>query len=68
MKILSVSIVLLFMVGFVYQTYSSYVDSTSFNRYGEMIDVGGYSLYVEDSGTGKVTVIFDAGMGDDSSG
>ena len=67
MKILSVSIVLLFMVGFVYQTYSSYVDSTSFNRYGEMIDVGGYSLYVEDSGTGKVTVIFDAGMGDDSS-
>lgn len=32
-----------------------------------MIDVGGYSLYVEDSGTGKVTVIFDAGMGDDSS-
>ena len=67
MKILSASIVLLFMVGFVYQTYSSYVDSTSFNRYGEMIDVGGYSLYVEDSGTGKVTVIFDAGMGDDSS-
>ncbi|MHC6646751.1 alpha/beta hydrolase [Alteromonas sp. HB246098] len=67
MKILSASIVLLFMVGFVYQSYSSYVDSTSFNKHGEMIDVGGYSLYVEDSGTGKVTVIFDAGMGDDSS-
>ncbi len=67
MKILSVSLVLLLLVGFVFQSYSSYVDSTSFNKRGEMIDIGGYSLYVEDIGTVKVTVIFDAGMGDDSS-
>lgn len=67
MKILSVSIVMLLLVGFVYQSYSSYVDSTSFDKRGEMIDIGGYSLYVEDTGIGKVTVIFDAGMGDDSS-
>ena len=67
MKILSASIVLLLLVGFLYQSYSSYVDSTSFDKRGEMIDIGGYSLYVEDTGTGKVTVIFDAGMGDDSS-
>ena len=67
LKILSVSIVLLLLVGFVFQSYSSYVDSTSFDKRGEMIDIGGYSLYVEDIGTGKVTVIFDAGMGDDSS-
>lgn len=67
LKILSASIVMLLLVGFVYQSYSSYVDSTSFQMRGEMIDVGGYSLYVEDIGTGKVTVIFDAGMGDDSS-
>lgn len=67
LKILSVSIVMLLLVGFVYQSYSSYVDSTSFDKRGEMIDIGGYSLYVEDTGIGKVTVIFDAGMGDDSS-
>ena len=67
MKILSVSIVMLLLVGFVYQSYSSYVDSTSFDKRGDMIDIGGYSLYVEDTGIGKVTVIFDAGMGDDSS-
>ena len=67
LKILSVSIVLLLLVGFVFQSYSSYVDSTSFDKRGEMIDIGDYSLYVEDIGTGKVTVIFDAGMGDDSS-
>ena len=67
LKILSVSIVMLLLVGFVYQSYSSYVDSTSFDKRGEMIDICGYSLYVEDTGTGKVTVIFDAGMGDDSS-
>ena len=67
LKILSVSIVMLLLVGFVYQSYSSYVDSTSFDKRGDMIDIGGYSLYVEDTGIGKVTVIFDAGMGDDSS-
>ena len=67
LKILSVSIVLLLLVGFVFQSYSSYVDSTSFDKRGEMIDLGDYSLYVEDTGAGKVTVIFDAGMGDDSS-
>ncbi len=67
LKILSASIVLLLLVGFLYQSYSSYVDSTSFDKRGEMIDIGDYSLYVEDIGTGKVTVIFDAGMGDDSS-
>ncbi|MFZ8169321.1 alpha/beta fold hydrolase [Alteromonas macleodii] len=67
MKILSASIVLLLLVGFLYQSYSSNVDSTSFDKRGEMIDIGGYSLYVEDTGIGKVTVIFDAGMGDDSS-
>lgn len=67
MKILSASIVMLLLVGFVYQSYSSYVDSVSFEKPGEMIDVGGYSLYVEDTGVGKVTVIFDSGMGDDLS-
>ena len=67
LKILSASIVILLLVGFIYQSYSSYVDSTSFQMRGEMIDVGGYRLYVEDIGTGKVTVVFDAGMGDDSS-
>lgn len=30
-----------------------------------MIDIGGYSFYVEDIGIGKVIVIFDVGMGDD---
>jgi pimeloyl-ACP methyl ester carboxylesterase len=53
--------------GFVYQTYSQYIDSSTFTKTGEMIDVGGYSLYTEDSGIGRVNVIFDSGMGDDLS-
>jgi pimeloyl-ACP methyl ester carboxylesterase len=66
-KVFSVSIIFLLLAGFVYQSYNSYVDSASFEKSGEMFDVGGYKLYVEDYGTGKVNVIFDSGMGDDLS-
>ncbi|WP_394223273.1 alpha/beta fold hydrolase [Alteromonas gracilis] len=67
MKILSASLLVFLLFGFVYQSYSSYVDSDSFEKTGEMIDVGGYSLYIEDRGTERVTVVFDSGMGDDLS-
>lgn len=66
-KVFSFGTIFLLLVGFVYQSYTSYVDSSSFEKSGEMFDVGGYSLYVEDYGTGKVNVIFDSGMGDDLS-
>jgi pimeloyl-ACP methyl ester carboxylesterase len=66
-KFFSFGLILLLLVGFVYQSYKSYVDSSSFEKSGEMLDVGGYSLYVEDSGSGKVNVIFDSGMGDELS-
>ena len=66
-KFFSFGLIILLLVGFVYQSYKSYVDSSSFEKSGEMLDVGGYSLYVEDSGSGKVNVIFDSGMGDDLS-
>ena len=66
-KFFSFGLILLLLVGFVYQSYKSYIDSSSFEKSGEMLDVGGYSLYVEDSGSGKVNVIFDSGMGDDLS-
>jgi Predicted hydrolases or acyltransferases (alpha/beta hydrolase superfamily) len=59
--------IILVSSGFVYQTYSQYIDSSTFIKTGEMIDVGGYSLYTEDSGMGRVNVIFDSGMGDDLS-
>ena len=66
-KVFSIGAIFLLLVGFVYQSYTTYVDSSSFVKSGEMFDVGGYSLYVEDYGTGKVNVIFDSGMGDDLS-
>lgn len=66
-KFFSLGTIFLLLIGFVYQSYTSYVDSSSFEKTGEMFDVGGYSLYVEDYGTGKVNVIFDSGMGDDLS-
>ena len=66
-KFFSFGLIILLLVGFVYQSYKSYVDSSSFEKSGEMLDVGGYSLYVEDSGSGKGNVIFDSGMGDELS-
>ncbi|WP_421714299.1 alpha/beta fold hydrolase [Alteromonas stellipolaris] len=66
-KFFSFGLILLLLVGFVYQSYKSYVDSSYFEKSGVMLEVGGYSLYVEDSGSGKVNVIFDSGMGDDLS-
>lgn len=66
-KAFSLCAIFLLLVGFVYQSYTSYRDSATFEKSGEMIDVGGYSLYVEDRGDGKVNVIFDSGMGDDLS-
>ncbi|MDB2331029.1 alpha/beta hydrolase [Alteromonas sp.] len=64
---LCIGMVILVSSGFIYQTYSQYIDSSTFIKTGEMIDVGGYSLYTEDSGMGRVNVIFDSGMGDDLS-
>ena len=66
-KYLCIGMIILVSSGFVYQTYSQYIDSSTFIKTGEMIDVGGYSLYTEDSGMGRVNVIFDSGMGDDLS-
>jgi pimeloyl-ACP methyl ester carboxylesterase len=66
-KYLCIGMIVLVSSGFVYQTYSQYIDSSTFTKTGEMIDVGGYSLYTEDSGIGRVNVIFDSGMGDDLS-
>lgn len=50
-----------------YQAYSTYSDSLEFSKSGQTVDVGGYHLYVEQQGTGDVTVVFDAGMGEDFS-
>lgn len=66
-KYFCIALIFLILIGFVYQTYSQYIDSNTFIKTGEMIDVGGYSLYTEDSGKGSVNVIFDSGMGDDLS-
>ncbi|QCZ92139.1 alpha/beta hydrolase [Salinimonas iocasae] len=66
-KYFCIVIIILISTGLVYQTSSQYIDNSAFIKTGKMIEVGGYSLYTEESGTGRVNVIFDSGMGDDLS-
>ena len=36
-------------------------------KIGDRIDVGGYSLWMQRSGEGSPTVVFESGLGDDAS-
>ncbi len=63
-KVIVYLIVALSSLGLIYQNYSSYVDKQNFKPEGNLVDIGGYKLHAQQSGAGKVTVVFDAGMGD----
>lgn len=52
------------VVGFVFQSYSSYVDMQRFPPEGSLVDIGGYRLHAQVFGKGNTTIILDAGMGD----
>jgi len=63
-KIMIYFIFVLGFIGLIYQNYSSYIDAQTFKPEGNLVDIGGYKLHVQQSGEGKITVVFDAGMGD----
>jgi hypothetical protein len=56
-------LVLLTLTGFLYQTIASAVDASSYPAPGKLIDVGGYRLHLDCTGTsrpGSPTVILEA--------
>lgn len=54
--------------GFLYQYASSRYENYAYTSIGKMVDIGGYKLHIQDTGTGTggPTVILDAGMGSNS--
>ena len=66
MLVLVILLVLLAAGGLLYQGIASTVDASRYPAPGKLIDVGGYRLHINCTGTGRTTVILDAGLGGSS--
>src|SRR5690242_11541081 len=63
LKIGSLSLVGLLLLGLVSQAIASAVDAARHPAPGKLVDVGGYRLHINCTGTGSPTVILEAGLG-----
>jgi pimeloyl-ACP methyl ester carboxylesterase len=54
----------LILSGTIYESVSEAADIRAYPPPGQMIDVGGYRLHINCTGTGSPTVVIDAGWGD----
>lgn len=52
------------LVGYIYEPMAEAADAKVYPPPGQMVDVGGYRLHINCSGTGSPTVVIDAGLGD----
>lgn len=54
----------LILAGTIYESVSEAADIQAYPPLGQMVDVGGYRLHINCSGTGSPAVVIDAGWGD----
>ena len=54
----------LILAGTIYESVSEAADIRAYPPPGQMVDVGGYRLHINCTGTGSPTVVIDAGWGD----
>ena len=59
----SLSLVGLLLLGLSYQAIASALDASHYPPPGKLVDIGGYRLHINCTGTGSPTVILDAGLG-----
>jgi pimeloyl-ACP methyl ester carboxylesterase len=59
-----VSLVVLMLVGYIYESRAEAADARAYPPPGQLVDVGGYRLHINCTGTGSPTVVIDAGLGD----
>ena len=57
-------IVVLAVVGAIYESAAEATDVRAYPPPGQLVDVGGYRLHINCTGTGSPTVVIDAGWGD----
>jgi pimeloyl-ACP methyl ester carboxylesterase len=63
-----VSLMVLMLVGYIYEPIAEAADAKAYPPPGQMVDVGGYSLHINCAGEGSPTVVIEAGWGDSSAG
>src|SRR5213082_131637 len=61
--ICSLTLVGLLLLGLSYQAIASALDASHYPPPGKLVDIGGYRLHINCTGTGSPTVILDAGLG-----
>jgi len=52
------------LAGYLYETVAEAADAKTYPPPGQLVDVGGYRLYINCTGTGSPTVVIDTGLGD----
>ena len=64
--ILAILLVVLILVGAVYESSAEASDARAYPPPGRLVDVGGYRLHINCTGVGSPTVVIEAGWGDSS--
>jgi pimeloyl-ACP methyl ester carboxylesterase len=54
----------LLLVGYIYEPIAEAADAKAYSPPGQLVDVGGYRLHINCTGTGSPTVVIVAGLGD----
>src|SRR5689334_19998980 len=54
----------LLLVGYIYEPMAEAADAKTYPPPGQLVDVGGYRLHINCTGTGSPTVVIVAGLGD----
>jgi hypothetical protein len=54
----------LMLIGTMYESLAEAADVRAYPPPDQMVDVGGYRLHINCTGTGSPTVVIDAGLGD----
>lgn len=62
------SIIGLALIGAIYEPIAEAADAKAYPPPGQLVDVGGYRLHINCTGTGSPTVVIEAGLGDWSTG
>jgi pimeloyl-ACP methyl ester carboxylesterase len=61
---IALSILGLLLVGYIYEPIAEAADVKAYPPPGQLVDVGGYRLHINCTGTGSPTVVIEAGLGD----
>jgi pimeloyl-ACP methyl ester carboxylesterase len=56
------------LVGYIYEPWAEARDAKANPPPGQLVDVGGYSLHINCTGSGSPTVVIESGWGDSSAG